>query len=193
MIMEHERTSEIITLISTSRNPSHFLRRVSKIFTLIIPNSEKLPRGSLNKKQIFNYCRNQNIKRLLILQVHDENSTIFVKAYSIEDTILHYNADIILSDIIRMQKHDKNTRIIVDNIDIIFCERTSDTIKKKVNAFFHPIIKNQKIFKGRKFLVINFKQEKPNYLSGFIHQRISSSSLAVCKVSISFKCGTDEE
>ena len=193
MIMEQESVSEITTIISTSRNPSHFLRRVSKILTFIVPNSEKLPRGSLNKKQIFNYCRNQRIKRLLILQVCDENSTVFVKAYSIEDNILHYNADIILRDIIHIQKHDKNTRIMVEKIDINFCERTSDSIKRKVNAFFHPIIKNQKTFKGRKLLVINFKQEKPNYLSGFIHQHISSSSFAVCKISISFKCGTDGE
>ena len=188
-----ETVSENVTLITTSRNPSHFLRRVSKILYFIIPNSEKLPRGSLNKKQIFNYCKNQRIKRLLILQVRDENSTVFVKAYSIEDNILHYNADIMLSDIIHLQKHDKNTRIKVKKIDINFCERTSDTVKGKVNAFFYPIMKKQKKIKGRNLLVISFKQEKPNHLSGFIHQHISSSSLAVCKVSITFKCETDEE
>ena len=98
--MDQERKINPSVFITTSRNPTHFLRRVSKILAFSIPRSERITRGSLNRTQLRNYCKNKNITRMIILHRTKKPNNVLAKAYSIENTAVLHKADIILSDII---------------------------------------------------------------------------------------------
>ncbi|CAD51186.1 U3 small nucleolar ribonucleoprotein IMP4 [Plasmodium falciparum NF54] len=54
-------------LITTSRNPSSTLENFAKELKLIIPNSEKINRGSYFIKDILNFARKNNITDVIIL------------------------------------------------------------------------------------------------------------------------------
>jgi rRNA maturation protein Rpf1 len=190
--MDQERSTQASVLITTSRNPSHYLRRVTKVLTFSIPRSKRITRGSLNKRQLFNYCKNLKIRRLLILQGSKVERVVAVKAYSIEEELNILNAEILLSNIITIQKHDKNTRIIVEKINLDFSNQINKIEKNKVIDFFSPIVIQRKVLKENRLLVINFKQKKPNILIGFAHQQISNAPRLIYEIKISFKCVNDE-
>ncbi|GAW79717.1 U3 small nucleolar ribonucleoprotein protein [Plasmodium gonderi] len=54
-------------LITTSRNPSTQLESFAKEFKLLIPNSEKINRGSYFIKDILNFARKNNITDVIII------------------------------------------------------------------------------------------------------------------------------
>ncbi|MFX0088207.1 MAG: hypothetical protein ACFFAU_21310 [Candidatus Hodarchaeota archaeon] len=190
--MDQERSTQVSVLITTSRNPSHYIRRVTKIVTFSIPKSKRITRGSLNKKQLFNYCKNLNIRRLLILEGSKKEGVIAVKAYSIEDEINSFNAEIILNNITSITKQDKNTRIMIEKICLGFSKEISRIIKNKVTDFFSPIIMEDKVLRRNKLLIINFTQKNPKVLLGFAYQQISKTSRLLYEIKISFKCVNDE-
>ncbi len=190
--MDQERSTQVGVLITTSRNPSHYVRRVTKVLTFSIPRSKRITRGSLNEKQIFNYCKNMKIRRLLIIEGSKKEGAIAVKAYSIEEEIHVFNAEIILNNITRIKKHDKNSRIMIDHISLDFSNEISKINKNKVTEFFLPIIMEDKVLRRNKPLIINFKQKKPNILLGFAYQQISKISRLLYEIKISFKCVNDE-
>lgn len=190
--MDQERLTQVSILITTSRNPSHYVRRVTRILTFSIPRSKRITRGSLNTKNLLNYCKNLKVKRLLIIQGSKRKNTVFVKAYSIENEINLINMEIILSKITTVQKHDKTTRIMIENINLDFSKKINKAIKKKVIDFFSPILLGKNDLKGNKLLLINFEQKNPKNLIGFANQQISTKKRLLFEIEISFKCVQDE-
>ncbi len=179
-------------LITTSRNPTHYLRRVSKIISLSFPNSQRLNRGSLNLSKIFAYCWNNQISRLLILQGTKKEDLIIVKAYVIGKKPQSIDATIKLTNIVSLRKHDKKRRIMVEKVHLEFSEEVNEVIQEKILDFFRCVIQDSKRFRTRKLLTISFSQKKPNFLIGIAVQQDSSVSLPLYNIHISTECGNNE-
>lgn len=184
--MEQEKLTNSSVIITTSRNPSHFLRRVCKILTFSIPGSERITRGSLNQNQIYNYCRNKDISRILIVHGTSLGNSVQVKAYSVTDTILFHEVNILLSDFISLQKHNKSNRIIITSIKLDFSEEIDFSIKKGIINYFHPIVKNRRDFGKNKILTISFKQETSQSVIGYAFQPNKNSSILLYKINVAF-------
>ena len=184
--MDQERLTNPSVMITTSRNPSHFLRRVCRILTFSIPRSERITRGSLNQSQLFNYCRNKNIKRILIVHGTNVGNSVHVKAYSIVDTILFHEVNILLSDFISLQKHNKSNRIIITAIQLDFSEEIDFSIKKGIINFFHPIVQNTRDFGKNKVLTFSFNQKTSRNVIGYAIQRNRNSSMLLYKITVTF-------
>ena len=184
--MEQEKLTNSSVIITTSRNPSHFLRRVCKILTFSIPKSERISRGSLNQNQIYNYCRNKNIARILIVHRTSVDNSVHVKAYSVADTILFHEVNILLSDFISLQKHNKSNRIIITSIQLDFSEEIDFSIKKGIINYFHPIVQNTRDVRKNKILTISFKQETSQNVIGYAFQQNRNSSILLYKINVTF-------
>ncbi|MHA2074557.1 MAG: hypothetical protein ACW97X_08050 [Candidatus Hodarchaeales archaeon] len=184
--MDQERLSNPSVIITTSRNPSHFLRRVCKILTFSIPRSERITRGSLNRNQLFNYCWNKNIPRILILHGPDENNSVLVKAYSIDNTVLFHEVSIRLNDFISIQKHNKSNRITISTIKLDFSEKIDFTVKKGIINFFNPIIQNNRDLRKKKILTLSFRQDTSQDITGYAYQLNDNSSILLYKITVSF-------
>ncbi|MFX0122880.1 MAG: hypothetical protein ACFFAE_04525 [Candidatus Hodarchaeota archaeon] len=179
-------------LITTSRNPTHYLRRMSKIIALSIPNSQRLTRGSLNLDKIFRYCRNQQINRLLILQKDSVKGSILVKAYSIETKPQLIKAMIKLTEIISLQKHDKTRRIMIEKVHLNFTDNVNKEEKENIYEFFSPIIHNSGESRSTKLLTISFRKNRSNSLIGHAVQQNLSDSLHLYTIQITPECNNDE-
>lgn len=179
-------------LITTSRNPTHYLRRISKIIAFSLPNSQRLTRGSLSLDKVFRYCWNQQISRLLILQKNSEKDSILVKAYLIEEKPKPIKTGIELTKIISLQKHDKTQRIMIENVELEFSDEVNREIKEKVNTFFAPTIQASESSRVPKLLTISFKKNTSNSLIGQAVQQNSSNSLPLYTIHISLECFNNE-
>ncbi len=184
--MEQEKLTNSSVIITTSRNPSHFLRRVCRILTFSIPRSERISRGSLNQKQIYNYCRNKNITRILIVHGTSLGNSVQVKAYSVTDTILFHEVNILLSDFISLQKHNKSNRIIITAIQLDFSEEIDFSIKKGIINFFQPIVQNTQDDGKNKILTFSFNQKTSQNVIGYAFQKNRNSSILLYKINITF-------
>ncbi|MFX0182970.1 MAG: hypothetical protein ACFE95_07815 [Candidatus Hodarchaeota archaeon] len=184
--MNRERTPPTGVLITTSRNPTHFLRRAAKILSLSFPNSQKLNRGTLNQKQLNNFCWNQKIPRLIILQRNQKDQTINVRIYSIDKEVKVINAAIQLFDLILLQKHERNKRIMVDTVKLEFSKNINPQIKSRLIKIFKPIIQYSDPINARKLLTIYFKSKTSKTLIGSAIQKVSSVSLHLYTLHISF-------
>jgi rRNA maturation protein Rpf1 len=179
-------------LITTSRNPTHFLRRVSNIISLSFPNSQKMNRGSLSLKNLFAYCKNKEFSRLLIFQRTSENDRVIAKAYSIEEKPQSIEATIELRDVISLSKHDKKNRVVIESVQLKFSREVNESKKGKITDFFQDIIKASQHSHDRKVLTIFFRQEKQNYLIGQAVRGISSISDPLYTIHILTECGNNE-
>lgn len=178
-------------LITTSRNPTHYLRRICKIISFSIPNSQRLTRGNLNLKEIFRYCWNNKIFRIIILQKHSEKNSILVKAYFIREKPQLINATIKITEMATLKKHNKTQRIMIEKVNLDFTEAVSKEIKKQITLFFSPIIQNQRNCSS-KILSISFGKNSLNSLIGHAVQHNSSESLPLFKIHITSECKNNE-
>ncbi|MFX0173471.1 MAG: hypothetical protein ACFE9L_16385 [Candidatus Hodarchaeota archaeon] len=185
-MMNSERTPPIGVLITTSRNPTHYLRRATKILSYSVPNSQKLNRGTLNLKQLYNYCWNQKIPRLIILQRNKKDKIINFQIYSIEKEVNTLNVDIQLFDLIELQKHNTKTRIMVDRVKLEFSNEIHPLIKKRLIKIFNPIFNFSRLNYAKKLLTIKFKPETPEILIGTAVQKYSSIFLHLYTLRITF-------
>lgn len=186
---EKEKTEILNTLITTSRNPSHFLRRTSNILAYSLPNSQRMNRGSLNLKQLFNYCWNRKIPRLFILQNSSKGrDVVTVKAYLIAEDIQVVGLIIELSEIIALKRHDKKTRIVVEQLKLNFSKSIEMKLKDNVIKIFNPFIHSSSTESPRYSLSIDFSQESPCEIIGNAIQHSFSSNLHIYTLHIS-SCG----
>jgi rRNA maturation protein Rpf1 len=185
-MMTSERTPPIGVVITTSRNPNHFLRRAAKILSFSIPNSQKLNRGTLNLKQLYNFCWNHKIPRLIILQRNKKDKIINFQIYSIEKEIQAINVDIQLFDLIELHKHDAKTRIMVDKVKLEFSNEIHPQIKKRLIKIFNPLFNFSRLNTARKRLIVNFKPETADILIGTAVQKYSSISLRLYTLRVTF-------
>lgn len=179
-------------LITTSRNPTHFLRRVSKIVSFSIPNSQKMNRGSLNLRELFAYCKNMHFSRLLIFQRTSEKDRIIAKAYSIQEKPQLVEATIEISDVIPLYKHGKKIRVAIEKVQLKFSQEVNESKKEKILEFFQDIIQNSNNSHEKKVLTILFRQENQNYYIGQAIQGISSISKPLYTIHILTECGKNE-
>ncbi|MFX0014644.1 MAG: Brix domain-containing protein [Promethearchaeota archaeon] len=179
-------------LITTSRNPNHRLRRVSRVISLSFPNSQRMNRGTLSLSRLFTYCWNKKIGNLLILQESDENNAILVKAYSIRNQPQLIDATIRLTNIVSLRKHSKKYRINIERICINFSEDINKLFKDQITDFFHQIIPDSNNVHSKKKLVISFGKDKFNSLIGHAVQQNSTKSLHLFTIHVSSECVNNE-
>lgn len=119
-------------LITTSHNPSHFLRRVGKLLSYTFPFTEKLARGSLNLRQIHNFCWNNNIEWLFILKDSETKSTAFINFYDFTKSRKLINATIKLTNFNFPSKGDSKSRIDVKRINLKFSSQENKSMNTKI-------------------------------------------------------------
>ncbi|MHA2328666.1 MAG: hypothetical protein ACXACR_09105, partial [Candidatus Hodarchaeales archaeon] len=164
--MDFKKDSQFCALITTSRKPSHFLRRASKVISLSLPNSQKFTRGSTNLKEIFVYCWNMQIPRLIILQETPNSDIISISAYSIDKKSQFYDSSIKISNVLKLQKKDKKKRILVERVSLVFSDDVNMIHKRRISKFFQPITKFSKSCETKRVLKIHFTQEGTNRIKG---------------------------
>ncbi|MFX0208767.1 MAG: hypothetical protein ACFFDT_22485 [Candidatus Hodarchaeota archaeon] len=179
-------------LITTSRDPTHYLRRVSKIIALSFPTSQRMNRGSLSLKKLLNYCWNKQISRLLILQGTAEEGIISVKAYLIRKIPQLVEVTVELTNIISLQKHRGKDRIKVEKICLDFSEEVSKIVKERITDFFQHIIQDTDQTNAKNLLKISFRKETKNSLIGKAVQHNQSQSLPLYNIQISSECVNNE-
>lgn len=57
-------------MITTSRDPSSRLSQFAKEMRLVIPNSERLNRGSYILKDLVNFCKQKSVSDIILLYEH---------------------------------------------------------------------------------------------------------------------------
>ena len=137
--MDSEKSFDNWVLITTSRNPNHFLRRTAKVLQHSLPGSCKLNRGSLNINQLFSYCWNNRIPRLLILNKGYTNQKLLISAYMIGDEISLLDLTIEISEIMYQKKHDSKTRIKSEYLNFIQEKTEKSSLIKEFLTFFPKI------------------------------------------------------
>ncbi|MFX1285163.1 MAG: hypothetical protein ACFFB5_16015 [Promethearchaeota archaeon] len=179
-------------LITTSRDPTQYLRRVSKIITLSFPNSQRMNRGSLSLNKLFTYCWNKQISRLLILQGTTEEGLVSVKAYKIGKIPQLVEATVELSKIISLQKHRKKQRINIEKVCFDFSEEVDKMIKERITDFFQHVFKDSKHISTKNLLTISFRKETKNSLIGQAVLQNLLQSLLLYKIQITSECVNNE-
>ena len=181
-------------LITTSRDPTHNLRRVSKIISLAIPNSQRMNRGSLSLHKLFTYCWNKQIFRLLILQeTTKEEEIVLVKAYLIGKIPQFINATVELTDIISLQRQRKKHRITVEKVYLDFSVEVNKIIKERITDFFQYVAQDSNHIIGAKnYLTISFRKKTRTSVIGQAIQQNSSKFFPLFNIHISSECVNNE-
>ena len=175
--MDQERANPVGILITTSRNPPPFLRRANKVLVFSIPNSQKINRGSLSLKQLFSYCWNLKISRLLILQKKGKSEIVTIKAYFIEEKVQSTEIALEISDLIFLRKHDKRTRIQIDDLNLQFENNVDLKMKKTILTLFKPILGRETSHQSNKKLYIKFRSENATSVIGTAVQQNNETTL----------------
>ncbi len=183
---EKEKTEILSFLITTSRNPTHFLRRTSNILAYSIPNSQRMNRGSLNLKQLYNYCWNRKIPRLFILNKSSKGRHIVtVKVYLIVEDIQLVDSKIEISEIISLKRHNNRSRIMAEQIQLKFSKSIDAKLKENALVIFNPIISPYSTERPKYSLSIEFSQESHCKIIGKAIQQSTSSNLHIYTLHIS--------
>ena len=173
-------------LITTSHNPSHFLRRVGKLLSYTIPFSEKLNRGSLNIQQIHNYCWNNDIKLLFILKDSETKNSAFLNFYDLSKSRTPMNATIRLTNFYFPRKGDSKTRIDSKGINLEFShlvnEKKLAKIQENMRRFFHPHLPQTK----HSNLNINFQKITGSQITGVVTRPLPEEILPVFAFEVTF-------
>ncbi|NHJ00651.1 MAG: hypothetical protein EAX86_00855 [Candidatus Heimdallarchaeota archaeon] len=182
--MDLERKVNTDILITTSRNPTHFLRRTAKILKLCLPNTVMISRGSLNINQVLNYSFNNEIKVLLILHQTQENGTIKVNPYFITRDTLKITSTILISNIITLKAHDSKIRLTSAPIRLKFSQEINNNIKEKIIFLFEPIIE-PRVNKNEKFHnMFYFQRDNKDIIEGMMIQSNQTVSYPILQFRI---------
>ncbi|SBT74942.1 U3 small nucleolar ribonucleoprotein protein IMP4, putative [Plasmodium malariae] len=152
-------------LITTSRNPSAQLESFAKEFKLLIPNSEKVNRGSYYVKDLINFARKNNITDIIILHEYKgKPRNLIICHLPFGPTLFCTIKDCKM----RHEFIDQINNISSCNPHLIFHNFNSDLGKRIMNIFkylFPPV----KIRVNKKKLVRNKNCE---YIANGIHTKI---------------------
>ena len=116
--MDSELFQKNRILITTSRNPSHFLRRTTRVLNYSLLGSFRKNRGSYNLNQLFSYCWNNAIPRLYIIEGEKKEKIVRIKVYKVKDKIELTSLRITMDNILNLERHKANTRININRIEI---------------------------------------------------------------------------
>ncbi|KAI4840045.1 U3 small nucleolar ribonucleoprotein IMP4 [Plasmodium brasilianum] len=152
-------------LITTSRNPSAQLESFAKEFKLLIPNSEKVNRGSYYVKDLINFARKNNITDVIILHEYKgKPRNLIICHLPFGPTLFCTIKDCKM----RHEFIDQINNMSSCNPHLIFHNFNSDLGKRIMNIFkylFPPV----KIRVNKKKLVRNKNCE---YIANGIHTKI---------------------
>jgi len=155
-MVQVEKNSASSGLITTSHNPTHFLRKLSKLLTFCFPESDRINRGSLSKKQLLNYCWNNKIPRLIIVQGFEEKDTARIEFYNLEKSQQPINSAIEVTDVFFPRKGVKKTRIEAKSISLSYSKDIPTGMKEHIDMLMKPFLISNTKFNSRSNLEINF-------------------------------------
>lgn len=153
-------------MITTSHNPSHFLRRVSRLLTYIIPNSERINRGSLNRNQLSNYCWNNKIQRMIIVQQSHKKDVANLNCYNLEVSPRPLSIIIELTNFLFPIRGDEKTRISVNDLKINYFSIIPPYIRNNIDEYLKPVLEPYNNTSESANLTINFLNFLNNKLQG---------------------------
>ncbi|MHA2106722.1 MAG: hypothetical protein ACW99R_03320 [Candidatus Hodarchaeales archaeon] len=162
MMADNEREGASPLLITTSRNPSHFIRRVSKLISFSLPFSKRMNRGSLSLKEIRNFCWNMGIDKVFIVQSSRKIDSISLCCYDFVKSPLQIDVEVKLMNFNFPQKGDKNTRIENKNILIDYTPDIPESLKEHIHNFIKPLLVPKASKPSKTSLKIKFR----DYLDG---------------------------
>ncbi|MHA2174526.1 MAG: hypothetical protein ACXACP_05630 [Candidatus Hodarchaeales archaeon] len=166
-------------LITTSHNPSHFLRRVGKLLSFIIPNSEKLSRGSLNFHQISNYCWNKEIKLLFILDDSESKNSAFLKLYDFTNSRTPINAIIRLMNFSFPNKGNSRSRIEFKGTKLVFSDLKENRIYTKIQEVMKSLQMSCISRAKHPELIIDFQKISSSQVHGIVTREYNEEILPV--------------
>ncbi len=167
-MVQVEKDSASSGLITTSHSPSHFLRKLSKLLTFLLPSSARINRGSLNKKQLLNYCWNNKIPRLFIVQGVEKKDSARIEFFNLEKSQKPVNSVIEVRDVFFPRKGVKNTRIDIKSIHLNYFKDLPPNIRENINMFMKPFLTSNPTFIQDSDLEIKFTTYDSNQLLGNI-------------------------
>ncbi len=163
-----EKNSAPSGLITTSHNPSHFLRKLSKLLTFCFPDSVRINRGSLNKKHLLNYCWNNKIPRLILVQGFEKKDTARIQLYNLEKSQKPVNAVIEVSNVFFPKKGVKHTRIDTKSVQMNFSKDIPPRLREYIDMFMKPFLISNKNFITSSNLEIKLTAYNSNQIHGKI-------------------------
>jgi len=167
-MVQVEKNSASSGFITTSHNPSHFLRKLSKLLTFCLPDSIRLNRGSLGKKQLLNYCWNNEIPRLIIVQGSELKDTGNIEIYNLENSQKPINSVIEVKNVFFPRKGVKNTRIDIKSIRLNYYKDIPPRVRERIDIFMKPFLFSNTNNVSDSNLEITFTTDNSNQLIGNI-------------------------
>jgi rRNA maturation protein Rpf1 len=153
-------------LITTSHNPTHFLRRVCRLLSYSLPLSSRINRGSLNRKELLNYCWNNKINWLFIVKQSQEVNIIDLECTNLSLSTEPLNAFIKLKDFFFPQKGDNETRISVNQMSLNYSPEIPNDIIDLILPFNELCVKDNKAYQESSNLSLNFSKYAEGKLEG---------------------------
>ncbi|MHA1947386.1 MAG: hypothetical protein ACXAC6_06815 [Candidatus Hodarchaeales archaeon] len=167
-MVQVEKNSAFSGLITTSHNPSHFLRKLSKLLTFCLPDSVRINRGSLNKNQLLNYCWNNKILRLIIVQGFEKKDSAIVEFYNLEKSQRPVKSVIQVTDVIFPRKGIKETRIDTSHIHLSYSTEIIPKLKESIDLHLKPFLISDTINSSGSKIEIRFTTYDSHQLLGKI-------------------------
>jgi len=163
--MDSELFQNKWVLITTSRNPPHFLRRTAKVLNYSLPGSFRKNRGSSNLNQLFSFCWNNEIPRLYIIEGENMEEIVRLTVYKIKEKIEPTVLKITMDNIINLQRHMADTRIHVQKIEIRMDDESNELIDYVLNELYLSEYSTTSEHYQHKTLYLDFKLLTENLIS----------------------------
>lgn len=181
-----EKNSASSGLITTSHNPSHFLRKLSKLLAFCLPDSIRINRGSLNKKQLLNYCWNNKIPRLIIVQGFEKKDSSIIEFFNLEKSQKPVTSVIQVKDVFFPRKGAKDTRIDASRIFLHYSTEIPSRLRESIDLQMKPFLISNTNNKAHSNIEINFTTYDSQQLIGNITRTGRKENLEILTYSITF-------
>ncbi|PWI49695.1 hypothetical protein CEE45_00780 [Candidatus Heimdallarchaeota archaeon B3_Heim] len=167
--MAKKENEDLFTLlITTSHNPSHFLRRVSKLLSFSLPLSKRMNRGSLSLKEIKNLCWNMGINKLLIVHGSKKIDSISLSCYDFIQSPKQFEVNAKLENFNFPRKGEKETRVDCNYISVEYPLDIPISLKERIQNFLNPLLSQTKSKQTKSTLKIKFS----DYSNGNLHGEV---------------------
>lgn len=178
-MVQVEKNSAFSGLITTSHNPSHFLRKLSKLLTFCLPDSVRINRGSLNKKQLSNYCWNNKILRLIIVQGFEKKDSAIIEFHNLEKSQKPVKSVIQVTDVVFPKKGIKNTRIDASRIHLRYSSEIIPKLRESIDLHMKPFLISDTIKNSGSNIEIKFTTYDSHQLHGKISRFSKKENLEI--------------
>ncbi len=185
-MVQVEKNSASSGLITTSHNPSHFLRKLSKLLTFCLPDSIRINRGSLNKKQLLNYCWNNKIPRLIIVQGFEEKDSSLIEFFNLEKSQKPVASVIQVKDVFFPTKGIKESRIDASRIFLHYSTEIPSSLRESIDLLMKPFLISNSKEKSDSNIEINFTTYTSQHLIGNFTRTGKKENLEILTFSITF-------